>query len=266
MVNFRKIGLGLILLAGLATIGDGIWGYEVKRDYKKRFEASLERQISERIDDQIRLRREIREVIKEQERVLGIKHFGEPEISFDKSFLPLKNNKGSEKRSPHATYSSTNNTIIIDLEKYKKSMIPHELGHFYIDRFSENLGSGDWPSSKKFFFESLFRNDKGVRMISEGVATYFGKKTMGDSFTMEIDYGNFKKYFKYLESKDSNNVFYEASYALAAPILDRSLLLTGSVDRGIEILIKNVPKGRDLRDLVVYRDRILVKLEDKNRK
>ena len=256
MKNLKKIaraGLLLGLLGGLTYTGiDAHQRYETKKDQEKKFELSLEKQVLERTEVHLRVRREVLEIIKRQEKILGIKHFGEPEISFDEN-MPRPNivAADSSKKPAVGVYHPRVNVIWIDLKRYAQRTLSHELGHFRSDVLSESIGNGNWRSKERFFFDSFFKNITGERLIDEGIAEYFEKKTMKENVGVSLVHKEFKKYLKSF----GDEAYYEVGYTLVKPILDKN------VDRGIELLIKNPPTKRDLKDILAYRERILGMME-----
>lgn len=191
-------------------------------------------------EERSKLKDKISQEIRRQERILGIRHFGMPNFSID-TIRP-----SSVRDSTHGSYNSRENRIWVDVVKYDSAILSHELGHFYADKLSENIGNGNWPPPRNFL--GLRRNTKkGIRLISEGVAQYFRIKTIGHKKNPRLEYRNFKDYFK----GDGNKPYYNAGFGLVAPILDID------INRGIELLIKNPPKEKELEDLISYRARIL---------
>ena len=261
MISLRKILTGAILVAGLSGLAytgiDAFQRHEVKKNDIKEIERSLEKQILEAPEKFLIIRDKFREIAKKQDSILGLQNFGEPEILFDENFkfgttAPI--DPKEIRRPPTGWYSRISNVIWVDSSKYDKSTLSHQRGHWYANKLSKSIGNGNWRSEIKSFIQELFHNIKGNKLISEGIATYFERKTDGKPIEY-LSYTDFKKYFKG-DSTDVN-IYYDVGYALVAPILDEG------IDRGIELLIKNPPTKRDLRDLVRYRERILRMMDKK---
>ncbi len=81
-------------------------------------------------------KKSLMELMKKQERILGIKHIEQPEISFY-SF--------DEKEEILAEYDSEKDKIILDPEFLEEEILSHELGHRYSNRLIKNLRNLDWP-------------------------------------------------------------------------------------------------------------------------
>ena len=182
------------------------------------------------------IEKDLIDTIDKQEKMLGIKHFGRPKIFFIPGFSGLA-----------ASYDGENNRIYFRI--YHKIILAHELGHFYPDRLSESLGKGDWPVYEKFPW-GFAEGEKGKKIISEGVANYFGVRTFGNT-----SYGNklklrVKNFDSYLDSLGTDS-FYDVGYFLVKPILDIS------VRKGVEYLLTNTPTDKELGDILAYKERIL---------
>ena len=267
MVNLKKITkilTGLALIAGLGYTGiDTLRRQSEKISTQIRLELALEKQSLEYPEENETVINEFRKIAKKQDSVLGLQNFEDPEILFDEVFK-----YGLDPSDPKATipqygwYDRSNDIIWINLKAKKRlaENLSHERGHWYPDKLSESIGNGSWRLEIKSFIQEMFQNAKGDKLISEGIAAYFERKPFGGPIE-QLSYKDFEKYFK----RDSTDIRinYDVGYALVAPILDRSVSLTGSVDKGIELLIKNTPEKRDLKDLVVYRERILDMVDKK---
>ena len=88
-------------------------------------------------------------------------------------------------------------------------------------------------------------------MISEGIATYFGWKTTGDTLSRYLNHESLEDYIKIY----GEEAYYEIGFSLVKPILDRN------IDKGIECLITNPPTSKDLEDIMAYQQKILGMLD-----
>lgn len=204
----------------------------------------------------------LEEIMKKQEEVLGIKHFGVPEISFDPA--PSTKRENVFKAMPTiGEYDSKNDKIYLplglaitpeknltnSLAKFLtlgsthniKVTLDHELAHFYTDKVNEALGKGDWPEYYEISPNSTSpeedkkrsKNDN-LQIISEGIATYFERK---------LNIGFVKK-----------PPIYEKGFRLVRPIIDKH------GKKGIEYLITHTPSADKLTDLKTYQKAVLEKL------
>jgi len=180
------------------------------------------------------LRKKIENVVRRQEKTLGIRHFGEPRITLD----------APRQDALVGRYSTFYDNVWVRESEEDSITIAHELGHWYADKLSESLGNGSWPSIWKFF------KKKREKVISEGIAAYFEYRTFGDSSKRNLWHSDFEGY-----PRDEYG-YAAVGYEIVAPILDQS------IDRGIEFLIKNPPKKRDMKDHKGYRERILRMMDE----
>src|SRR3989338_812584 len=221
MMNFRRFSTGAILLLGSLIARDRVLGNEIK------------------------VRREFREAVEAQEKILGIKNLCDPvSISFDENLRP----RTKSKIPKIGWYLYNSNIILLDEGKYDINTLSHEAAHCHIDGLSERMGNGSWPGNE---------NNKGTLLLSEGIANYFELRTRGIDINPELDHRDLEDYFKEdrYKGEKAEFVYYEIGPKVVAPILDIN------VNEGIETLIKNPPKRRDLKDLVRYRERILRMME-----
>lgn len=201
-------------------------------------------------------------IMKRQEDRLKIKHFETPKIVYkEPSWLegPMTT-LGNYKPKEDETYLQLGSTITPEKSLINNMAIflpfcptynvektlEHELGHFYMDKLSENLGRGSWP----IFFDKQSMGDKiGIRLVAEGVAEYFRKSGSG-----EEDYFQDSYWPKKAEDFISNYILYYGGFHLVDPIID----IYGK--QGIEYLITNPPKDTDLKNILGYQDRAMYSL------
>jgi len=183
---------------------------------------------------------DLKKVISEQENILGIKHFGEPKLSLGFSLT------ADASYYPQTDLIKINNSVLL------KRFIAHELGHFYADKVSEGLGRGDWPIFKGKIVDGEYgKDDMGLKLIAEGIATYFESRTEGDGLTGDLEHKNFSNYNSIGIGK-----YYNVGNNLVKPILDKD------VRKGVELLVANPPTSADLEDLVGYKKRMLERMEE----
>ncbi|MFA5992543.1 MAG: hypothetical protein WC796_02445 [Candidatus Pacearchaeota archaeon] len=199
-------------------------------------------------------------IIKDQERILGIKHFGIPQVLFGPS--------PKDKTTPPGKYDPENDTIYLAVRwvttpennlantllkclylgctKNIKETLDHELGHFYNDKLNESLGNGNYPKDY---------NSATNRLISEGIATYFNR-TINDGKDDFKD-SDWPEKFEYLWGY----LAYDGGFHLVKPIIDRY------GKEGIKYLITNPPNIQDLNNintLKAYQNRVIKSLSKQN--
>ena len=184
------------------------------------------------------IRSYLERAIELQERILGIKHFGQPEIIIGMRHGKHKNGK-------------------IYLKYLDKKDLDHESGHWYLYELRNRLGVHSFVDDEDFDEDKPMTEWWQARnlLISEGVAEYFGRKMHGedknDDFS-DYEYPNsirdfFKNRFDFLL-----RLYYSGGYHLVAPILNKF-----GVEEGCKRIILNLPKKDDLVRLPEYRGRIL---------
>ncbi len=124
-------------------------------------------------------------IMEEQEKRLGIRHFGVPKIVYDiPGYLSpffaifMNGNYNSDFNEiylrhqkvtvPNMTYANILPVISPLSHMAAKDVLEHELGHFYSDNLSKSLGFGSWPRYGKFLEENIIK-----KLVSEGIAEYF---------------------------------------------------------------------------------------------
>ena len=227
MADWKKTLIVLLIsgsLSGCSAI-DGINNIRINKSIAENYDKTI-------------IEKDLDELIEKQEKILKIKHFGKPEIFQMPPILRF---------SSAASYVAEEDRIYFRI--YHKMILAHELGHFYPDKLNESFGKGNWPIYEKFPSE-FAEGEKGKKMISEGVANYFGVRTFGDTSygkKLELKYEDFEIY------RDSLgiNAFYDVGYLLVKPVLDKN------VRKGVEYLMENTPSDKELKDIFVYRERIL---------
>lgn len=210
-------------------------------------------------------------IIQNQEKKLNIAHQGVPVVEvgisdqIKKSFpgLPIC---GCYDSGENIIYIKKD--IIINLEEeiknvevsspgndcYIKQVIDHELGHFYVDMLSENLGTGSWPQT---LTENGTVDKNAIHIIGEGIAEYFGR-------SMNSHYDNFKdqewptKLEDFVNSDNPSipnyRIWYDGGYHLVKPIIDEFGV------KGIMYLMFHPPTEKELLDLQGYQKKILINL------
>jgi len=201
-------------------------------------------------------------VMKEQERNLGIKHFGKPDVFIG---LPagsriLMNGRyiyeeieeapgrSSVKRGIYldTNFFSEDDKGMVEMDtSFLERVLSHELAHYYNAKLVEALGLKPIETPREPL-EVL-----GLSLVIEGIGKYFelyvGKLNDRDSFN---------------DSKWPDSVFllryhfYDGGHCLVEPILNEF-----GVEKGVAYLTKNPPKTREeLLHLPEYRERITKEL------
>lgn len=132
--------------------------------------------------------------------------------------------------------------------------LDHELGHFYTDKLSENMGLGDWPNFSSFPF---MERSTSIKLISEGIAEYISMKMNDeeDEFEDAEWPEDFDEYF-YNFPFENIHLIYKGGSHLVKPIIDKY------GEQGIKYMMFNIPKPEELVDLPSYQQRILQELEN----
>lgn len=192
-------------------------------------------------------------VMEQQEAVLGIEYFGTPKVYFFQDMVRAgtynsKNDEIGLSETTAITPEKSLPNIIRTCMAFGfthsiKATLDHELGHFYVDKLSESIGKGDWPSQGEY-------RTVGESLVSEGIAEYFGRELNGgkDEFFDLCWPDNPEK------AVWSLNLIYDGGYHLVKPIIDRYR------KRGIEYLITHPPTHKDLGDLPGYQKRAMQEL------
>jgi len=188
--------------------------------------------LEQKIEDQL-LRR-----VEAQEKMLGIRHFCIPAITYIKE----KSKENPTKNS--LEYHQKQDTIcILDKHEVTQEDLDHELGHSYADKLSESLGNGDWPD-----YETSY-NPLGTELVCEGIAEYFARcMNNGKDDFKDSDWP------KELKGFFDGKVIYSGGYHLVNPVINRY------GKRGIEYLILHPPLHSDMKDLPRYQQRTLEEL------
>lgn len=238
----------------------------------------VQKKVSDSIEPYVRSHLE--EIMKDQEVVLGIKHMGVPEISFedapctkgrsflasleisgeyvpkeDKIYLPLVFKITPEKKlintlASWMTFGSISNV---------KEVLDHELGHFYVDKLSEALGRGNCPDysgidvKTRSGMNDYMEKSLGIKVVSEGIARYFDIK-MNDREVSHVSWP------RELEDFSRSWSIFDVGYKLVKPIIDKH------GREGIEYLITNFPSSKEIFKLDNYQNRALEYLFDSSNK
>lgn len=179
------------------------------------------------------LRGHLEKLVRSQEEILGMKHFGIPElvVTMDIHGKPCYKNGG------------------ILLQYWDKEYLYHELGHFYLDRLRIRLSLASLREDRIITEWWEARN----KLISEGIAVYFGREMKGGKD--DFNDSEYPKKIKDFLTSDFNfllRLYYSGGYHLAKPILDGF-----GVEEGCKHLLLDPPKKRELTRLPEYRKRIL---------
>ena len=189
------------------------------------------------IEEKERIRKTVSSVAKEQEQIFKIDHIGEPKISFVPELSSVFNGY-------LGIYKSWSDEMWIRPGDNERGSVAHELGHRYKSQVDKEIGK-EWYKS---FWGSVFVSKKD-KLISEGIATYFKYRTIRRTLGKRMSHGDFKRYLR--ENKKNGALYQEVGFLVVEPVLDRDVRM------GVEILRRNPPSKRDLRDLIGYRERIL---------
>ncbi|MCF7872312.1 hypothetical protein K9L97_04735 [Candidatus Woesearchaeota archaeon] len=157
-----------------------------------------------------------------------------------------------------ATYDKTKKTIKMNTKlitqdsldtKFIQRLISHELGHLYTDLHKEKLNAKNWGTYNLSKPWAIAEEEHGMKMVSEGISTYFEyltHKTPNEETITETLYKSPKKY----TIKD----FYDIGFLLVKPILDKDF------KKGIEKLITNYPNKTEIYNLSKYQTKVLSEL------
>ncbi len=188
----------------------------------------------------------------QQQKTLGITHSSTPRLLFSDS-KEVQQHYSIDDILAH--YCSSQNSILLSKKYFPlqtqegaNGLLHHELAHFFMDSLAERLWNKDWPPHDTL---SLFNDtDVGIKVVSEGTATYFEKKMNNIDCTqtecilfLQKPYG-FIFYF-------NHDLFYERAYHVVKPIIDQH------GERGIAKLMQDSPTKQDLTDVFAYQQRIL---------
>ena len=210
----------------------------------------------------------------EQEIATGIKHFGKPKIDFEKEegidSLAQINSVAYYDEEKEIIHYPINYNLAIELTEEKKfsnnflrAMHPeiarsiketiwHELGHFYSQKLAQNK-SEKAEENLKLIRSRNIEESLGFRIIFEGIAEYFSKRTLGDEtnpFTEE----SWPKVLN--KEKFLSDLVYRGGYHLVKEVLD----FYG--DDGLIYFLENPPKIINPNmDLPCYKERTMRTLE-----
>ena len=137
-----------------------------------------------------------------------------------------------------------------------KDTIHHELAHYYMDKLSERLVDEDWP---KYEDDMTLAQMLGIKLISEGTATYIERKMNGqeDTFT-DKDWPKGIRGFVFhpLLPYPKNEIIYYGGFHLVKPVIDQY------EEEGIIYLMFNPPQEHEMLNLPLYQQRMLEELSD----
>ncbi len=225
-------------------------------------------------DDEIEeyVNENLEEIIAQQEEALGIHYLTRPTIFFQ---LPLEWRIDGNAMYAAGLYRPEVNTIYLNsgmlshpapdvgdllamtftgLTNNVRDTLNHELGHFYCDYLSETMKMRDWPAS----YPGMSIGDAiGIRLVSEGIAEYFERKSTGNEEDHFSDADWPKTIDDFSTGQDVNvDVIYHGGYHLVKPIIDKQ----GT--RGILYLMYFPPKKYDLLQLPKYQQVLLQQIEE----
>lgn len=195
--------------------------------------------------------------IVEQNKELGIRHFGAPNLAFeDVRYIRLSGRYDDVKDQISIDAIIYLNDDLILGHPNAKEILDHELGHFYTDKLSESLGRGSWPNTV-WTEPTITTNTACIKLIAEGIAEYFERhiNNMPDNFS-DANYPSDTAQFW------TGWVIYSGGNHLVKPIIDKY------GKDGIEYLITHPPTPDDIsnKKLPEYRSRVLEALEQKAKK
>lgn len=205
-------------------------------------------------------RRHLEEIVKNQEKMLGIKHFGIPEISYG-----TDQNINISGAILCGSYDPKEDRIYLPPELTVcnvKETLGHELGHFYLDKLNESIGKGDFPRDVRYNPEEI-----GIMLISEGIAEYFGRAISNrkDNFN-DSEWPRPEKHWiwrdypvdRYIGERFRNpRIIYDGGFHFVKPIIEKY------GKDGIEYLINNHPRGKDLHNIPEYQRKVMRELSNK---
>ena len=262
-----KIARTMLFACGLATgglltiLGGMMASYHLGKAMQHRATENSKRYVESHLE----------EAMKKQEEVLGIKHIGKPTIVYGchpyhdgvyKSYVDTISLEICRAITPEKNISDILAKHLAQREPFDvKSVLDHELGHFYMDKLNESKGNGDYV---------LFEGDqdwKGKNLIAEGIATYFERSlNKWEDPVAKIKESDIKAVEKMLKLYN----VYEVGYRVVKPIID------GHGTKAIEYLIENPPningkiddQGRLLdltviNELKAYQTKVLEQLSGK---
>ena len=194
-------------------------------------------------------------IIQEQEEKLGITYPNErPIIHY---YIP------PDKIGACGNYDYKDNEIYLLSSRYEppewdlsitKDTIHHELAHYYMDKLSERLVDEDWP---KYEDDMTLAQMLGIKLISEGTATYIERKMNGqeDTFT-DNDWPKSIKEFVFhpLMPIPKPEIVYDGGFHLVKPVIGQY------GEEGVIYLMFNPPQEHEMLNLPLYQERILGEL------
>lgn len=208
----------------------------------------------------------LKEIIREQETEMDLSYPSLPkDIRYllplketDPSILGLYNNKtdtiylqSGRLTTPGFNWGDFLVMITARDVEETKAVLDHELGHFYCDKLSENLGTGSWPSDH--YADKTLDELISLKLVSEGIAEYF-ERTMNngaDNFTDSSWPKLMNKFYK-----NDRHLFYDGGYHLVKPILEKY------GEEGIIYLMFKPPTAPELLELPAYQKKALKELDD----
>src|SRR3989344_3225798 len=210
MINWKKFTLiGGISGALASIIAGGFLTYKTIKGIEKENQKAKKSKIEflrDAKDELSPIVNEVKEVIQKQEKILGITHFGEPSVTiFPKNYSSYLHLAGQ--------YYPEKDEIFINPYGHSEGTIAHELGHFYTDKLNEKNGISNWSTLDKPSF-SFIEENKGKRLISVGIATYFEYGTIRDARVRDLDYKSLEEYIKVY----GKEAYDEIGYSLVKPL------------------------------------------------
>ncbi|MBI5065311.1 hypothetical protein HZA97_03665 [Candidatus Woesearchaeota archaeon] len=241
-----KIVLYTVLAAEVAVVSS--FGYQLRGN--KSIQPYIEKNLTQ--------------LIQNQEKVLGIKHFGVPKVEYGlpkdipnivkiagvfRGFYTPENDTiylvtGTLVTPEHTWEDILGNIFNLGETKVVNDTLYHELGHYYADKLGEMIGIPEDASLSQSEIIS-------TKLVSEGIAEYFEHKTLG------TQYDKPPEYLDELEKFTSDTAFfYDGGYQLVKPIIDKY------GDKGIAYLMIMLPTTQELIHLSEYQKKAMKFLEE----
>lgn len=198
----------------------------------------------------------LEEIMNQQEKRFGISYDHKPKLEFKvpnelseifayytKEDDTIHLNSESLSYDGDSIIDSYVNLLELNVMNYRP-VLEHELGHFYYDQYLEKQGI-----TEKDILD-LGSDVIGIKLISEGIAGYFERAHSKEKWEDDFTDDEWPKDINNFEVR-TNRVIYSGGYHLVKPIIDKYGL------EGMNYLILNPPKRKDLNNLPSYQENIL---------
>ncbi len=192
----------------------------------------------------------------EQEEILGIKHFGEPDIGFSE-----KPSSPSVDRV-YGSYVMSDDKVYFDAELLSlpedkneesdaRGIGHHEFCHFYMDKLSESMGLGDYPDTDP---DAPYRAVTVPTLtLSEGIAHFCWRKVQGN--TCDFKETAFERIANEYDIVELRHLAYAAGRCLVEDPINQF------GPQAFRYFLENPLKEGDLEDLSQYEKRVLKALK-----